>query len=83
MLSFLGFEGAPAAESKEEPRGDALEVLGAAPAADRPLDISYADIRVGKIIDAKPHPDSDKLFVETIELGEPAPQLVASASYPA
>ena len=65
------------------PAKEAAPPKKAAPAADRPLDISYADIRVGKIIDAKPHPDSDKLFVETIELGEPAPQLVASASYPA
>jgi histidine triad (HIT) family protein len=72
-----------AKEAKDKPAKEAAPPKKAAPAADRPLDISYADIRVGKIIDAKPHPDSDKLFVETIELGEPAPQLVASASYPA
>jgi tRNA-binding EMAP/Myf-like protein len=29
-----------------------------------------ADFRVGKIVECKPHPDSDKLYVEQIDLGE-------------
>ena len=45
---------------------------------ERPVDVSWADIRVGKILDAAPHPDSDKLYVETIDLGEPSPRQVLS-----
>ncbi len=47
-------------------------------AADRPIDFSWADVRVGVILDAKPHPDSSKLYVETIDLGEPSPRTVLS-----
>jgi len=42
------------------------------------IDISWADIRVGKIVDAVPHPESDKLYVETIDLGEDAPRQILS-----
>ena len=44
------------------------------------LDISWADIRVGKIVDAVPHPESDKLYVETIDLGDESPRQILSAS---
>lgn len=36
------------------------------------------DIRVGKIIDVKMHPDADTLYVETIDLGESEPRTVIS-----
>lgn len=36
------------------------------------------DIRVGKIIDVKMHPDADTLYVETIDLGEAEPRTVIS-----
>lgn len=45
---------------------------------ERAVDVSWADIRVGKILDAAPHPDSDKLYVETIDLGEASPRQVLS-----
>uniref|UniRef100_A0A7S4B163 tRNA-binding domain-containing protein n=1 Tax=Chrysotila carterae TaxID=13221 RepID=A0A7S4B163_CHRCT len=45
---------------------------------DRDVDISWADIRVGVITDAKAHPESPKLYVETIDLGEPEPRTVLS-----
>ena len=35
-------------------------------------------VRVGVILDAKPHPNSDKLYVETIDLGEPTPRQILS-----
>ena len=50
----------------------------AAPAggsSDRPIDVSWAEIRVGKIVAAEPHPQSDKLYVETIDLGEASPRI--------
>ena len=36
------------------------------------------DIRVGTIVDAWEHPDADKLWVESIELGEEKPRQVVS-----
>ena len=39
-------------------------------AAERPIDISRVDIRVGKILSVEPHPDADSLYIEKIDLGE-------------
>lgn len=50
----------------------------AAAAAERAVDVSWADLRVGRIVEARPHPESDKLYVETIDLGEAAPRQVLS-----
>lgn len=36
------------------------------------------DIRIGKIIDIKMHPDADTLYVETIDLGETEPRTIIS-----
>lgn len=44
----------------------------------RALDVSWADVRVGKVLEAVPHPESDKLYVETIDLGEDAPRQILS-----
>jgi methionine--tRNA ligase beta chain len=32
----------------------------------------------GKVLEVQPHPDSDKLFVEQIDLGEPEPRTIIS-----
>ena len=32
------------------------------------------DIRIGKILEVYPHPESEKLYVEKIDLGEEAPR---------
>jgi len=40
--------------------------------------VAWADLRVGKIVDAKNHPESDKLYVETIDLGEEKPRQILS-----
>ena len=43
------------------------------------------DIRVGTIVKAWPHPDSDKLWCEEIDIGEDTPRQIASglrAFYP-
>lgn len=42
------------------------------------FDVSALDIRVGKIVKAWHHPESDKLFCEEIDLGEDAPRQIAS-----
>lgn len=43
---------------------------GAAPVEERPIDWSWADVRVGVITDVAPHPQSDKLYVEQIDVGD-------------
>lgn len=40
-----------------------------ASAADKP-DIARVDIRVGRILSARPHPDADALYVEEIDVGD-------------
>jgi tRNA-binding EMAP/Myf-like protein len=50
----------------------------AEPAADRAIDVSWLDFRVGHILDAHAHPESDKLYVESIDVGEPEPRTILS-----
>lgn len=50
----------------------------AAAVAERPVDISRIDIRVGKIVHIEPHPDADALYVEKIDVGEAEPRTVIS-----
>jgi aminoacyl tRNA synthase complex-interacting multifunctional protein 1 len=40
--------------------------------------LSLIDIRVGKILSVEKHPESDKLYIEKIDLGEEAPRQVLS-----
>ena len=47
-------------------------------AAAATFDVSALDIRVGKIVKAWHHPESEKLFCEEIDLGEDAPRQIAS-----
>lgn len=47
-------------------------------AAAATYDVSALDIRVGKIVKAWHHPESEKLFCEEIDLGEDAPRQIAS-----
>lgn len=42
------------------------------------VDISRIDLRIGKIVDVQKHPDADSLYVEKIDVGEPAPRTVIS-----
>jgi len=49
---------------------------GAAAAADRPVDVSRLDIRVGIIRRAWRHPDAESLYVEEVDVGEPTPRQV-------
>uniref|UniRef100_A0A834VG95 Aminoacyl tRNA synthase complex-interacting multifunctional protein 1 n=1 Tax=Sarcoptes scabiei TaxID=52283 RepID=A0A834VG95_SARSC len=42
------------------------------------IDASRLDLRVGKIIDVKKHPDADSLYLEQIDVGEENPRTVVS-----
>ena len=53
---------AAAAEAGEKGGGDAS-------AAEKEVDVSVVDIRVGKIVKAWEHPEADKLWAEEIDVG--------------
>jgi aminoacyl tRNA synthase complex-interacting multifunctional protein 1 len=44
----------------------------------KPLDVSRLDLRIGRILNAKRHPDADSLYVEEIDCGEDKPRTVVS-----
>jgi methionyl-tRNA synthetase len=71
---FTKFEPPQAVEVEKKER----PVARAAPAADAPLDASRLEVRVGRVLSVEQHPGADHLFVETIDLGEPAPRTVVS-----
>jgi|EP00908_Phaeocystis_cordata_P024519 methionine--tRNA ligase beta chain len=63
----------------------AKKATKAPPAASDVPPFALLDVRVGKIVEAWPHPDSDKLWCERIDVGEDAPREIASglrAYYP-
>ena len=57
--------------------GDPASILANLKLEDK-IDLSLIDIRVGKILSVEKHPDSDKLYVEKIDLGEEVPRQVLS-----
>jgi methionyl-tRNA synthetase len=50
----------------------------AAKPAPGPVDVSRLDLRVGRVLSARKHPDADSLYVEEVDLGEGAPRTVCS-----
>uniref|UniRef100_A0A6B2KY41 methionine--tRNA ligase n=1 Tax=Arcella intermedia TaxID=1963864 RepID=A0A6B2KY41_9EUKA len=45
---------------------------------DKPVDISRVNLRIGKIVNCKKHPDADHLYIEEIDIGEAKPRQVVS-----
>ncbi|XP_064637026.1 aminoacyl tRNA synthase complex-interacting multifunctional protein 1-like isoform X2 [Lineus longissimus] len=45
---------------------------------DKPIDVSRLNLKVGEIIDVKPHPDADTLYMETVNVGEEKPRTILS-----
>ncbi|CAI2351710.1 unnamed protein product [Caenorhabditis sp. 36 PRJEB53466] len=71
---------APAAQpkkAKEQKKGKGGGAAAVAPVDDA-IDIGRLDLRVGRIIKCEKHPDADALYVEQIDVGEPAPRTVVS-----
>lgn len=62
-------ESAPPAEGKKKQQQ---------PPEDVPVDVGRLDFRVGRITNAKKHPDADALYVEEVDLGEEKPRTVVS-----
>jgi len=46
--------------------------------ADKPIDISRIDLRVGQITKVWKHPEAESLYIEEIDVGEEAPRTVVS-----
>ncbi|KAK6620692.1 hypothetical protein RUM43_010987 [Polyplax serrata] len=71
-------------EKKKTPEEGEKKVGGkgaaqdAAKGDDAPVDIRRLDIRVGKIVNVKKHPDADSLYVEEVDLGEDKVRTVIS-----
>ena len=63
------------AKAGKQPKGKQQQQQQAAAAT---FDVTALDIRVGKIVKAWHHPESEKLFCEEIDLGEDAPRQIAS-----
>lgn len=51
---------------------------GANATPERAVDPSRLDLRIGKILSAKKHPDADSLYLEEIDIGEEKPRTVVS-----
>jgi len=66
---------APSAEP-EAPAAPAAAAAAAAPAGPAPFEL--LDVRVGRIVEAWEHPDSDKLWCEKVDVGEAEPREIAS-----
>ncbi|XP_046403479.1 aminoacyl tRNA synthase complex-interacting multifunctional protein 1 [Ischnura elegans] len=50
----------------------------AAEKSDDLVDVGRLDIRIGRIVEVKKHPDADSLYVESVELGEEKQRTVVS-----
>ena len=50
--------------------------------ADDALTVNYLDLRVGKILSVSKHDSAEKLYCESIDVGEPEPRSIASGLVP-
>jgi len=82
QVAATGSTSKPAGKKAEKPAKAAAKPATAAAAAgagvSETVDVSWGDIRVGHILEAKAHPESDKLCVETIDVGEDQPRQILS-----
>ncbi|XP_028932295.1 aminoacyl tRNA synthase complex-interacting multifunctional protein 1 isoform X2 [Ornithorhynchus anatinus] len=69
-------------KEKLDKKGEKKEKKPQPPAAagndSKPVDVSRLDLRVGCVLSAQKHPDADSLYVEEVDVGEPAPRTVVS-----
>ncbi|KAM9477250.1 aminoacyl tRNA synthase complex-interacting multifunctional protein 1a isoform 3-T3 [Clarias gariepinus] len=65
-------------EKERRRGGEKSEKKAPPPQEDAKVDVSRLDLRVGRIVTAKKHPDADSLYVEEVDVGEAAPRTVVS-----
>lgn len=73
----------PDGRRRRERRGlDAAHLNGSESACalmqEQKPDVTRLDLRVARVLDVRKHPDSASLYVQEVELGEPAPRTVVS-----
>ncbi|KAF7710131.1 hypothetical protein HF521_009003 [Silurus meridionalis] len=65
-------------KAKAEKKAEKQEKKAPPTVEDTKVDVSRLDLRVGRIVTAKKHPDADSLYVEEVDVGEAAPRTVVS-----
>lgn len=65
-------------EKKKEKKASTASTPGAGAASGVPVPISALEMRAGKILSVKRHPNADGLYVEEIDVGESEPRTVCS-----
>ena len=76
MYGIKGFGCIVLAQAKEKKGKVEKKLPEAGPEAS--IDISKLDMRVGKIVGVKKHPDADSLYVEEVDLGEGQTRTIVS-----
>lgn len=75
-------ENKPAKQAKAAKKDQTKKPIGETNSSsnkqEAPVDISRLDLRVGRIVSAKKHPDADALYVEEVDVGEDQPRTVVS-----
>ena len=71
-----------AAEKRAKKAAEKPKKASPPSAVDDVLTVAALDIRVGKILKAWHHPESDKLFCEDVDVGEAVPRKIASGLRP-
>ncbi|KAK3925747.1 Aminoacyl tRNA synthase complex-interacting multifunctional protein 1 [Frankliniella fusca] len=66
------------AAKKDQTKKPSGEVNSSSNKQEAPVDVSRLDLRVGRIVSAKKHPDADALYVEEVDVGEDQPRTVVS-----
>ncbi|KAK4005392.1 hypothetical protein OUZ56_007106 [Daphnia magna] len=67
-------------KTKDLKKGDTAESgeVSKVKVDDGPIDIGRIDLRIGKIVAVKKHPDADSLYVEEVDLGEEKTRTIVS-----
>nr|AEB92227.1 P43 [Eisenia andrei] len=65
-------------EAKTEKKADAKPAGAAAAESGDKVDVSRLNMRIGKIVNVKKHPDADSLYVEEVDVGEPKTRTIVS-----
>ncbi|XP_078065547.1 aminoacyl tRNA synthase complex-interacting multifunctional protein 1a isoform X3 [Mustelus asterias] len=64
-------------DKKPDKKGEKKQTAGGGDDS-KPIDVSRLDLRIGRIITAKKHPDADTLYLEDIDVGEENTRTVVS-----
>eukprot|EP00762_Andalucia_godoyi_P000754 ANDGO_03839.mRNA.1 putative methionine--tRNA ligase len=69
---------AKADDGKKKEKKEKTEKSAPAPVVEDAYEVDKMDIRIGRIVDVKKHPDAESLYVEQIDVGEEKPRTIVS-----